>query len=123
MTNAAAAYGGVDLRGRVEALSPHGLIQLLFDELLAAMRQTELCIRNRDRARRSERVSRAVAIINGLESSLDHGKGGAVAENLSRVYRQARAEIVAACRNDDGDRARRATELVAEIAGAWRIIS
>ena len=122
MSNAAAAYGGVDLRGRVESLSPHGLVQLLFDELLGAMRQTELCIRGGDRARKSERVSRAVAIINGLESGLDYGKGGAVAENLSKVYRQARAEIVAASRNDDADRARGATEMVAGIAGAWREI-
>lgn len=123
MKSAAQLYGGVDLRGRVESLPPHGLVQLLFDELLGAMRQAELCIRNSDRARKGERVSRALAILGGLESSLDHQKGGALAERLSGVYRQVRAEIMAASRADDADRARSATAKIAEIAGAWRAIA
>lgn len=123
MKSAAQLYGGVDLRGRVESLSPHGLVQLLFDELLGAMRQAELCIRNSDRVRKGERVSRALAILGGLESSLDHQKGGALAERLSGVYRQVRAEIMAASRADDADGARSATAKIAEIAGAWRAIA
>ena len=123
MRSAAQLYGGVDLRGRVEAASPHGLVQLLFDELLGAMRQAELCIRNSDRARKGERVARALSILGGLESSLDHARGGALAERLAGVYRHARAEIVAASKSDDADRAHGATDMIAEIAAAWRAIA
>ena len=120
--NPAQLYGGVDLRGRVEAASPHGLIQLLFDELVGAMRQAELCIRNKDMARKGQRVSRALAILASLESSLDHEKGGEIAASLSAVYRQARSELLAASRTDDPVRARGAADLIGEIAAAWRQI-
>ena len=123
MKQAAQLYGGVDMRGRVEAATPHGLVQLLFDELLGAMRQAELCIRNCDRARKGERVSRALAILGGLESSLDHGCGGDLAETMANVYRKARAEIMAASRADDAERARGAAGMIAEIADAWRAIA
>ncbi len=123
MSSAAQAYGGIDLRGRVETATPHGLVQLLFDELLATMRQAELCIRNKDRTRKSERVTRALTILHGLEANLDHARGGDLAGHLSSVYRQARADITAASRLEDADRAKSASLLIAEIAGAWRAIA
>lgn len=120
--NAAQLYGGVDLRGRIEQSSPHGLIQILFDELVGAIRQAELCIRNHDIARKGQRVSRALSILASLESSLDHEKGGEIADSLSSVYRQARSELLSASRTDDPARARGAADLIGEIAAAWRQI-
>lgn len=115
-------YGEVDMRGRVEAATPHGLVQMLFDELVASLRQAELCIRNGDMERKSDKISRALSILQGLEATLDFEKGGDVADSLAAVYRNARAEILAANRHNDPERARGACAMLSEIADAWRAI-
>lgn len=116
-------YGEVDMRGRVEAATPHGLVQMLFDELVAALRQAELCIRNGDIERKSEKISRALSILHGLEASLDFEKGGDVADSLVTVYRNVRAEVLAANRHNAPERARSAGAMIAEVSEAWRAIA
>jgi flagellar protein FliS len=121
--NVHSSYGAVDVRGRVEHASPHMLVQMLFDELLSTLRQADLCIRNRDLERKSDRVSRALSIIHGLESSLDFSKGGDVAESLASIYAHVRGEIAGANRHNDPDRIRGAIDVVSEVADAWRGIA
>lgn len=115
-------YGEVDLRGRVEAATPHGLVQMLFDELIGSLRQAELCIRNGDLERKSEKIGRALSILQGLEATLDFEKGAEVADSLAAVYRNARAEILAANRHNEPERARSACAMISEIATAWKSI-
>jgi flagellar secretion chaperone FliS len=116
-----ARYRDVDVNARVEGANPHGLVQILFDELqksLDALRAAEAA---NDPARRNAAQARATSILHGLEASLDYQRGGDIAVNLGRIYREGRRLIttIGPARGAAIDEAR---AMLGEIAGAWRAI-
>ncbi|SRR5690606_28613020 len=119
---AKARYRSVDLVSRIEGASPHRLVQIMFDELLKALDALTVAVRRRDLSQRAQRQSRALAILNGLETSLDFDKGGEIATSLASIYRQARRALLDACRTDDAALVERTRQQLGEIASAWTAI-
>jgi flagellar secretion chaperone FliS len=115
-------YAAIDTSSRVEGASPHGLVRILFDELLLALEATSLAMHSGDRHKAFDKQTRGLAILHALETSLDFERGGEVAVNLARVYREVRRRVLAASAENDADRMEGARDLIAEIAGAWRQI-
>jgi flagellar protein FliS len=119
---ARARYQSVDLASRVEGATPHRLVQIMFDELLKSLDALAVAVRRRDLVQRGQRQSRALAILNGLETSLDFEKGGEIATGLAAIYRKARRTVIDACRADDADAIAHASTQLGEIASAWSAI-
>ena len=115
-------YAAIDTATRTEQASPHRLIEMLYDELLSALRQAEIAVERGDLGMKSSRISRALSILHGLESSLDFNRGGPVAESLSSAYAYLRQETIAAGRDNDTRRLAAATEAASGLADAWRQI-
>lgn len=115
-------YAAIDTATRTEQASPHRLIEMLYDELLSALRQAGIAVERGDLGMKSSRISRALSILHGLESSLDFNRGGPVAESLSSAYAYLRQETIAAGRDNDSRRLAAATEAAAGLADAWRQI-
>lgn len=120
---AARNYGHIDLASRIEGASPHGLVVVLYEELLKAMDAMIVAMRRRDYTQRATRQGRVLSILLGLETSLDHEQGGEIARDLSLVYRQARRLTMEGSRNNDVERVGKAREMVGEIASAWERIA
>lgn len=120
---AGGSYRTIDVSSRIEGANPHGLVQILFDELSAALDTLVALGVGGDRGKRNERHARATAILHGLESSLDLDKGGEIARSLSQIYREARRLLDLAQRENNGAAAVQARDMIAEIAGAWREIA
>lgn len=118
-----ARYQNVDLASRVEGASPHGLVAILLDELLKSLDAMAAACRRRDFSQRGTSQARALNMLNGLESSLDHEKGGEIAQSLSTIYREARRLAIAGGRENDAEQVVRARTMVAEIASAWQAIA
>ena len=118
----AATYRSVDVGSRVGGASPHALIGLLYEDLLRELRLAAIATERRDFASRSQRSTKALAILFALESSLDFDKGGEVAATLSRFYRGARESIGRATLEQDAALFRSVAENVEEIAESWRAI-
>lgn len=116
------SYAAVDTMTRTEQASPHRLIELLYDELLACLRQSEIALRNGDMPLKSSRLSKALSILHGLESSLDFASGGEVAQSLAGVYKFVRGEVIAAGSDNDPAHMSGAAQAIGEIADAWRQI-
>src|SRR3546814_21166003 len=89
-------YARVDSITRTEQASPHRLIELLYAELLACLRQAGIAITNGDLEMKSGRLSKALSIGHGLESGLDFTRGGEVARTLGDVYASVRRKAIAA---------------------------
>jgi flagellar protein FliS len=119
---ASASYKSVDLVSRIEGASPHQLVQVMYEELLKALDAMAVAARRNDFTQRGERQSRALAILTGLETSLDFEKGGEIATGLVAIYREARRLLLAAGRENDADRIRQARDMLYEIATAWDAI-
>ncbi|PTQ11534.1 flagellar export chaperone FliS [Sphingomonas oleivorans] len=119
---ASARYRDIDVASRVEGATPHGLVAILFDELLKALEMLIVHQRQGDLARRNERQARALSILHGLEASLDFDRGGEIANSLSQIYREARRLIALGVRDGDVAPIEQARAMLADIAGAWTSI-
>ena len=116
---ARARYQSVDLESRIEGATPHQLVVIMFEELLKSLDAMAVALQRGDVAQRGQRQSRAFAILNGLEGSLDFDKGGEIAEGLASIYREARRLTIAGGQANDPQQILRASEMLREVAGAW----
>lgn len=119
---AARRYAAVHSGSRTEGATPHGLVRILFDELLLAMDAAALAERNGDRMKVSDKQARAMSILFALESSLDYDKGGDVAVGLAQIYREARRLLLVGAKERSAEPVDQARAIVAEIADAWNQI-
>jgi flagellar protein FliS len=120
---AARRYAAVHSGSRTEGATPHGLVKILFDELLLAMDAAALAERNGDRTKVSDKQARAMSILFALESSLDFEKGGDVATGLAQIYREARRLLLTGAKERSSEPVERARAIVGEIAEAWNQIA
>ena len=114
-----ARYRDVDVAARVEGADAHGLIVILYEELLKAIDTLAACERSGERGRAGPAQSRALSILHGLESGLDHARGEEVAANLARVYREARRLVMTAAGPGREPALGQARAMVGELAAAW----
>jgi flagellar protein FliS len=119
-----ATYREIDMAGRTaQAATGPALVQLLYTELVAALRAAAFATETRQFRIKSERVTRATAILFALETGLDFDAGGEVSHTLARLYAGTRNEIVRAAIGDDPAPFRATADTMAEIAAAWRTAS
>lgn len=116
---AKARYQAVDVTSRVEGADQHGLVTILYDELLKSLDAMALAAARKDFGQRGERQARALRLLSGLETSLDFDQGGDIALGLARIYREARRLVLAAGRENDAAKISQAREMLAGIAEAW----
>ena len=119
---ARARYQSVDLASRIEGASPHRLVAVLFEELLKSLDALAAATRRNDHTQKGTRQSRALSILHGLESSLDHERGGEIADGLSKIYREARRLVMVAGRTNDVEAIMKARTMLEEISSAWDAI-
>lgn len=115
----AATYRQIDVAGRTAVADGPALVQLLYEELVGALRAAAHAAENGNYRAKSERVTRATAILFALEAGLDFDGGGAVSVTLSRLYAGARATVLDAATGSDPRPFRATADTLADIAGAW----
>jgi flagellar secretion chaperone FliS len=116
----AATYRQIDLAGRTGTADPHALVALLYQEGVAALRAAAWATEKARFSVKSERLSRATAVLFALESGLDFEKGGDVSRTLATFYHGLRQQIVQSSLGNDPAPFRDAADSLEEIAGAWR---
>ncbi|MEZ5656687.1 MAG: flagellar export chaperone FliS [Sphingobium sp.] len=121
--SASRRYAAVHAGSRIEAANPHGLVKILFEELLLAIEDAALALTQADRTKANEKHLRALAIIHALDSSLDFDKGGDIALGLAQIYKESRRLMISAYQSGQAVEARKAHSIIAEIADAWNRIA
>ncbi|MFN3433035.1 MAG: flagellar export chaperone FliS [Sphingomonas sp.] len=115
-----ATYRQIDVVGRTAEAQGPGLVQLLYEELVSALRAAAWAVENNPLPTKRERVTRATAILFALESGLDFERGGDVSATLARLYAGIRRTVVDASVGTDPAPFRAAATSLNEIADAWR---
>lgn len=118
--NPEATYRRIDAAGRTAEADGHQLVELLYEELVRALRAAGWAAANYQYQVRSEKVSRSLAILFALENGLDFEKGGDVARTLGRLYAGARQELIDASLGHDAEPFNRIATTLAEIGSVWR---
>jgi flagellar protein FliS len=81
MRRAINAYGHAS-----ETLAPVRQLVLLYEGAIRRIKEAQSAILARRISERCQAVQKATAIIEGLQSCLDHERGGEIARNLDRIY-------------------------------------
>ncbi|KQM96951.1 flagellar protein FliS [Sphingomonas sp. Leaf25] len=118
----AQTYRQVDLAGRTGGADAHGLVSLLYEEAIRALRSAAWAATNYRFQMKSERVTRAMAILFALEAGLDFDKGGDLSRTLSRLYAGLRQQIADASIGDDPVPFTDAAASITDIAEAWEMV-
>lgn len=116
-------YRMLDLQSRVASASPHGLVGLLYEELL---RSLDLMIAKHargDNIAGSPQMSKALSILVALESGLDFANGGDLAPVLSRIYRSAARNLNEAAKENDIGKVQEVRSAISHIAYAWQALT
>lgn len=118
-----ARYRDVEVAARVEGASPHGLVLIMFEDLLKGVDTLRAAERAGDALRHAPVQARALSILHGLETALDYDKGGDIAASLGRIYREARRLIATPVGPERAPALDAARTMLGDIAGAWASIA
>ena len=112
-------YRSLHFENDVADASPHRLIQMLMQRLLANLAQAKQQMAAGAVGRKGELISDAISIIDCLRASLNFDEGGDVAGNLEALYDYMTRNLLLANMSNDADKLQTVTLLVEEIKGAW----
>ncbi|MGD8525644.1 MAG: flagellar export chaperone FliS [Thioalkalispiraceae bacterium] len=119
MKSAMAEYGRANIQAEVNTASPHRLIQMLMQGALDKMAIARGALERKDFAKKSENISMAISIIQGLQSSLDKEQGEDIAQNLDDLYQYMIKTLFEANASNDMSKLNEAAKLMAEIKQGW----
>lgn len=111
------------LQTEVQSRTPLELVVMLYDGALRFIADAREGIVQRDIARRGRAISRAMAIISELQSSLDLEKGGDIAVSLDSLYVYVRDRLVDASIKQDVKPLDDATRVLRNLREGWAGIS
>jgi flagellar protein FliS len=115
----ASAYGEVKLQGDVAESDRAGLIRMMFDALIDSLNLAQAHIERKELQGKWDSISRASRIVLGLQSALDHEKGGELAANLDELYGYVSRRLIHANANNDVAIIQEVRGLMSEIRDAW----
>ncbi len=115
-TSGAAAmqeYRQVNLQHAVEAASPHRLVQLMMERVLAKIAIARGHMERGAVAEKGRHIGDAISIVNGLQVSLNHKADSALSGNFDALYDyMTRRLLEANLKNDEA--------ILTEVAGLMR---
>lgn len=111
------------LEGRILSADPLELVNILYEHAILRVRSARDSLAQRDIAGRSAHISKVIAILGELESSLDYQAGGEIARNLAKLYQYIRERLVAANRKQEDEPLAEAEELLKTLGDAWLAIT
>src|SRR5690606_15781044 len=117
------SYASVKVHSGVESASPHRLIQMLFEGAMERIAQAKGAISQKQFALKGELIGKAVAIVGGLQGSLNDNEGGALAANLDSLYDYIIRRLSQANYENNPDYLDECGRLLGEIKSAWDAIA
>ncbi len=97
----------------------HQLILRMMDGAFDRIAQAKGAISRHDITLKAETISKAIAIIDGLEGCLDHDQGGELSQNLSSLYEYMNFSLAQANIHNDISKLEEVSKLLLEIKSAW----
>ena len=115
-------YKSLELQTRIDAASPHELIELLLQGARSHIATAQGNIQRNQIKEKGEHLGKALSIVEGLKTSLNHENGGEIAGNLVQIYDYIQHLLTQANLNNDQDLLAQANVLLSEIHQAWQSI-
>jgi flagellar protein FliS len=119
------AHKAANVYRQTEAQSrtPLELVVMLYDGALRFAAQARTAIERKDIPARREAISRALAIMSELQSTLNIEKGGAIAESLDGLYVYITGRLLDGASKQDLRPIDEATNVLTTLRDAWATIA
>jgi flagellar secretion chaperone FliS len=118
MQQAMSAYGQA-----AETLAPARQIVLLYDGAIRRIKEARDAIERRAIKERHVAIAKAAAIVDALQSCLDHERGGEIASNLDRLYTYFGNRLQRINLKDDVQVCDELVERLGELRASWAQIA
>lgn len=113
------SYKSVGAHGSLADASPHKVVQVMLDAVLARLAEAAGHLERGETAAKGEKIGKALAIIEALVLGLDKQRGGELAENLERLYDYASRTLLKANLENRADLVKEVSSLLREIKLGW----
>jgi flagellar protein FliS len=111
------------LESRILSASPLDLVNILYEHAILEVEEARRHLAGGNVAARSRSISKAIAIIGELQSSLDHDAGGEIAANLTRLYHYMRQRLTTGNVQQSDAPLAEVGALLESLGEAWRTIN
>lgn len=112
------AYTTMNLQAEMAVADPHRVIQLMMQVCLERLAQAKGSIERRDFEGKSIAISKSMAIINGLQDSLDTSYGE-VPERLAMLYDYMKERLLDASKDMDAAAIDEVANLIMTVKSGW----
>ena len=112
-------YGKGAVESEINYASPHRIIQMLMEGALSKLATAKGCITRNDITEKSNQITWAIKIINGLRSSLDMERGEDIATNLDSLYVYMEEKLLEAHVKNDIAILDEVINLLSEVKAGW----
>ncbi|MFM5840401.1 flagellar export chaperone FliS [Aeromonas rivipollensis] len=115
------AYTTQNLQAEMAVADPYRVIQLMMQGCIERLAQSKGAIERRDFEGKSVAISKCMALINGLQDSLDFSYGK-IPEDLFALYEYMKQRLLDASRNMDVAPLDEISQLMLTIKSGWDAI-
>jgi len=116
---AAQEYRQVSLRHAIENASPHRLVQLMMERVLAKIAIARGHLERNAVADKGLHIGDAISIINGLQVSLNHKADATLAGKFDALYDYMSRRLLEANLRNDDDILKEVASLMRQVKEAW----
>ncbi len=119
MNQALTAYADVDLQTAIVTASPVQIVVLLYDGAINALAAAKGRMLEKRFAEKGALISKAIGIVEGLRSVLDHSRGGDVTSNLEALYDYMKRRLASANLKNEVEGVEEVMRLLSTLREAW----
>jgi flagellar protein FliS len=113
------AYMNQYQQNQIDTASREQILIMLYDGAIRFCRQALDAMESGDNKLKSEKISRALAIVTEFSNTLDREIGGEMAENLDALYHFMIRELTSANLQNDSEKITVVTGLLCELRETW----
>lgn len=121
-TAAMREYRQVNLRHAIEGATPHRLVQLMMERVLAKIAIARGHLERQDIPEKGKHIGDAITIINGLQASLNHKIDSTLSGNFDALYDYMTRRLLEANLRNDDDALQEVAGLMRQVKEAWDAI-
>jgi len=115
-------YQQIGTRSEVDTASPHRLIQLMMERVLAKIAMARGYMDRENVSEKGAAIGSAISIIEGLQVSLNHKADARLAGNFDALYDYMTRRLLEANLNNDPNILVEVSDLMRELKEAWDAI-
>ena len=115
-------YRQLGIRHEIKTASPHRLIQLLMERVLAKIAMAKGYMEQEAISQKCQHIGDAINIISGLRASLNHDPDARLSGNFDALYDYMSRRLVESNLKNDVDGLSEVAGLMRELKSAWDVV-